>query len=46
MVYPFTHAAEPALAVGFIAMNYRHHHQHMGKGIIALLYSYKVNTVP
>ena len=26
MVYPFTQAAEPALAEGFIATNYCHHH--------------------
>jgi hypothetical protein len=25
MVYPFTQTAEPALAVGFIATNYRYH---------------------
>jgi hypothetical protein len=35
MVYPFTQTAEPALAVGFIATNYRHRH-HMGKGLITL----------
>jgi hypothetical protein len=29
-----TQTAEPALAVGFIATNYRHHH-HMGKGLEA-----------
>jgi hypothetical protein len=38
MVYPFTQTAEPALAVGFIATNYRHrHHHHTGKGLIALV---------
>ena len=36
MVYPFTQTAEPALAVGFIATNYRHHH-HMGLGLITLV---------
>jgi hypothetical protein len=35
MVYPFTQTAEPALAVGFIATNYRYHH-HVRKGLIAL----------
>ena len=36
MVYPFTQTAEPALAVGFIATDYRHHH-HMGQGPITLV---------
>ena len=36
MVYPFTQTAEPALAAGFIATNYRHHH-HMGQGLITLV---------
>jgi hypothetical protein len=30
-----TQTAEPTLAIGFIATNYRRHH-HMGKGLIAL----------
>jgi hypothetical protein len=34
---PGTQTAKPALAVGFIATNYRHHH-HMGKGLITLQY--------
>jgi hypothetical protein len=32
---PFTQIADPALAVGFIATNYRHYH-HMGNGLITL----------
>ena len=35
MVYPFTQTAEPALAAGFIATNYRHHH-HMGQSQVEL----------
>ena len=33
MVCPFAQAAEPALAVGFVATKSRHHH-HVGKGLI------------
>jgi hypothetical protein len=37
MAYTFTQTAEPALAVGFVATNYRHHHHmHMRKGRITL----------
>ena len=31
MAYPFTQTAEPALAVGLIAANYRHHHHIHGQ---------------